>query len=83
MLLAGMIAPRNLGPEYQVAFEGAYTRLAQKHQIALYTFFLDGLPGKIELIQADGLHPNAAGVAVIVERILPSIEGLLAKGDPT
>ena len=83
VLLAGMVAPRNLGPEYQAAFEGAYPRLAEKHQIALYPFFLEGLPGKSELIQADGLHPNAAGVAVIVKKMMPAIEALLATGDST
>ncbi len=83
VLLAGMVAPRNLGTEYRIAFEGAYTRLTEKHGIALYPFFLEGLPGKIGLIQADGLHPNAAGVAVIVERIMPAIEALLAAGDST
>ncbi len=78
VLLAGMAAPRNLGPEYREAFEGAFVRLAAKHDITLYPFFLEGLPGNEKLIQADGLHPNAAGVAVIVERIMPSIETLLA-----
>lgn len=81
VLLAGMVAPRNLGPEYQAAFEGTFPRLAEKHQIALYPFFLKGVPGKPELIQADGLHPNAAGVAVIVERMMPVMEALLATGD--
>ena len=80
VLLTGMEAPRNLGPEYQAAFEGVFPRIAANHQIALYPFFLEGLPGNTSLIQADGLHPNAAGVAVIVERILPSIEALLAEG---
>jgi len=80
-LLAGMVAPRNLGPEYREAFEGAYAQLAEKHDILLYPFFLKGLQGKPELIQSDGLHPNAEGVAVIVENILPSIEKLLSEGD--
>lgn len=78
VLLAGMMAPRNLGPEYQDTFEGAFVRLAKKHDVMLYPFFLEGLPGNEKLIQADGLHPNASGVAVIVERIMPSIETLLA-----
>ena len=79
VLLAGMRAPGNLGPEYREAFEGAYRRLAEEHGIALYPFFLKGLPDKPELIQSDGWHPNAAGVAVIVENILPAVEALLAK----
>lgn len=81
VLLAGMRAPANLGPEYREAFEGAYRRVAAKHDIALYPFFLEGLPGRSELIQTDGLHPNADGVAVIVETILPAVEDLLAKGE--
>lgn len=81
VLLAGMVAPRNLGPEYREAFEGAFPRLAEKHDIALYPFFLEGLPGQNDLIQADGLHPNADGVAVIVERIMPAVEALLADGE--
>ena len=81
VLLAGMVAPRNLGPEYQEAFEGAFDRLAEKHGIPLYPFFLEGLPGQNDFIQADGLHPNAAGVAVIVENIMPSVEALLMDGD--
>jgi acyl-CoA thioesterase I len=82
VLLAGMRAPPNLGPDYREEFEGAYRRLAEKHDVALYPFFLKGLPGKPELIQSDGLHPNAAGVAVIVENILPAVEALLAEGEP-
>jgi acyl-CoA thioesterase I len=82
VLLAGMRAPVNLGPDYTTAFEGAYVRLAAKHAIALYPFFLEGLPDRPELIQTDGLHPNADGVAVIVRKILPLVEILLAKGVP-
>ncbi len=81
VLLAGMRAPGNLGPEYRDAFEGAYRRVAEKHGIALYPFFLEGLPGRPELIQTDGLHPNADGVAVIVENIMPAVEALLAEGE--
>ncbi|MCA8927673.1 MAG: arylesterase [Alphaproteobacteria bacterium] len=79
VLLAGMRAPANLGPDYRDAFEGAYTRLAAQYGIGLYPFFLKGLPGHPELIQSDGLHPNVAGVAVIVANILPAVETLLAK----
>lgn len=82
VLLAGMRAPGNLGPEYREAFEGAYRQVAEKHGIALYPFFLEGLPGKPELIQTDGLHPNADGVATIVQNIMPAVEALLAEGEP-
>ena len=77
VLLAGMRAPPNLGPDYQAAFDGMYPRLAEKHGSLLYPFFLDGVAAEVTLNQADGMHPNPAGVDVIVERILPSVEKLL------
>ncbi len=77
VLLAGMRAPPNLGPEYQAAFDGMYSRLAEKHGSLLYPFFLDGVAAEAKLNQADGMHPNPAGVDIIVSRILPSVERLL------
>jgi acyl-CoA thioesterase-1 len=77
VLLAGMRAPPNLGAEYQAAFDGMYPRLAEKHGSLLYPFFLDGVAAETKLNQADGMHPNPAGVDVIVSRILPSVERLL------
>ena len=79
VLLAGMRAPPNLGPDYQAAFDGMYPRLAEKHGTMLYPFFLDGVAADVKLNQADGMHPNPAGVDVIVSRILPSVERLLEK----
>jgi acyl-CoA thioesterase I len=79
VLLAGMRAPPNLGPEYQAAFDGMYARLAEKHGTLLYPFFLDGVAAEVTLNQADGMHPNPAGVDVIVTRILPDVERLLEK----
>jgi acyl-CoA thioesterase-1 len=79
VLLAGMLAPRNLGQEYVAAFEGAYQRLARAHDVVFYPFFLDGVAAEPGLNQPDGIHPNARGVAVMVERIMPSVEALLAK----
>ena len=79
VLLSGMRAPPNLGPEYQAAFDGMYPRLAEKHGVLLYPFFLDGVAADPKLNQADGMHPNPAGVDVIVARILPSVEQLLAQ----
>lgn len=78
-LLAGMRAPPNLGPDYQKAFDGMYQRLAGKHGALLYPFFLEGAAAEISLNQADGMHPNPAGVDIIVSRILPSVEQLLSK----
>jgi acyl-CoA thioesterase-1 len=77
VLIAGMRAPPNLGPDYQKAFDGMYPKLAEKHGMLLYPFFLDGVAAEVKLNQADGMHPNPAGVDVIVSRILPSVERLL------
>lgn len=79
VLLAGMKAPPNMGPEYQAEFDGMYQRLAAKHGVLLYPFFLDGVAADPKLNQGDGMHPNPAGVDVIVARILPSVEQLLGK----
>ncbi len=77
-LLAGMLAPPNLGAAYGKEFNAIYPSLAKTHGVALYPFFLDGVAAEKGLNQADGMHPNAKGVAVIVERILPAVEKLLA-----
>lgn len=73
VLLAGMIAPPNMGPDYAAAFNPIYARLASTYGVSLYPFFLDGSAGEAALTQADGMHPNPKGVAVIVERILPAV----------
>jgi len=79
-LLAGMKAPPNMGSDYQQAFDGMYQRLAAKHPtVLLYPFFLDGMAADPKLNQGDGIHPNPAGVDVIVARMLPSVEQLLGK----
>ena len=77
VLFAGMYALRNLGPDYQKAFEAIYPALAKKHDVPLYPFFLDGVAQDPALKLPDGLHPNAKGVATIVERILPAAETLV------
>lgn len=78
ILLAGMLAPPNLGREYGEAFNSIYPDLAAEKGVALYPFFLDGVAAEPALNQDDGIHPNARGVAVVVERILPSVRRLLA-----
>ena len=77
VLLVGMLAPRNLGARYTEAFDGVYPRLAEKYDVALYPFFLEGVALDPSLNQPDGIHPNAAGVAVIVERIMPAVVSLI------
>lgn len=78
VLLTGMLAPPNLGAEYDREFDAIYPVLAKKHGCLFYPFVLDGVAAKPELNQADGIHPNARGVAVIVERLVPYVVKLLA-----
>jgi acyl-CoA thioesterase-1 len=80
VLLAGMRAAPNLGPDYQAAFDGLFPRLAEKHGLPLYPFFLDGVTAERAMLLPDGLHPNAAGVDRMVERFLPTMEKVLAAG---
>ena len=77
VLLAGMRAAPNLGADYARAFGAMYPALARKYGVPLYPFFLDGVAGRRSLIQADGLHPNAQGVHVIVARMLPRVTSSL------
>lgn len=79
VLICGMRAAPNLGADYGRAFETIYPELAATHGALLYAFFLDGVAADRALIQSDGLHPNAAGVGVIVERIMPKVEELIAQ----
>jgi acyl-CoA thioesterase I len=79
ILLCGMRAAPNLGADYVSSFESIYPALAAKYRTLLYPFFLDGVAGNLSLLQGDGLHPNAAGVEVIVQRILPKVEELVAQ----
>jgi acyl-CoA thioesterase I len=83
VLLAGMIAPPNMGGAYGERYNGIYERLSQKHGIALYPFFLDGVVGQQGLQLEDGMHPNAKGVQVMVDRSLPAVEAFLAGIKPT
>lgn len=79
VLVAGMIAPRNLGPDYGKAFDPIFSEVAAKHGALLYPFFLEGVALHPELTLPDGLHPNAEGVKVIVRGILPKVGELLAR----
>ena len=77
VLLAGMLAAPNLGPDYAQAFNGLYDRLAQKYDVPLYPFFLDGVAGERSLVQSDGMHPTAEGIDIMVERMLPTVEKVI------
>jgi acyl-CoA thioesterase-1 len=77
VLMCGMLAPPNYGADYAAQFNAIYPELAKKYDVPLYPFFLDGVAADVKLNQADGMHPTAAGVAVIVQKILPTAEAFV------
>jgi acyl-CoA thioesterase I len=79
VMLAGMVAPPNYGPDYAAKFNPIYADLAKAHDVPLYPFFLDGVASEAKLNQPDGIHPTAEGIDIIVARILPSVEAFLNK----
>jgi acyl-CoA thioesterase-1 len=79
VLLAGMLAPRNFGPDYAKAFDPIYPELAAQHGLILYPFILEGVAGDKALNQGDGIHPTAAGIDVMVKGLLPKAEDLVAR----
>lgn len=78
VLLAGMLAPRNLGADYVAEFDSLYPALAARHETGFYPFFLDGVAMDAALNLPDGLHPNKAGIDEITRRILPVVTEMLA-----
>ena len=79
VLLAGMLAPPNMGEDYQQGFDRVFPEIAEKRNVLFYPFFLDGVAAERDLNLPDGIHPNARGIDVIVERILPSVQRLVSK----
>jgi acyl-CoA thioesterase-1 len=77
VLLCGMVAPPNYGSDYSARFDAIYPELAKSFGVPLYPFFLEGVATEARLNQADGLHPTAEGVDVIVKNILPTVEAFL------
>jgi acyl-CoA thioesterase-1 len=77
ILLTGMLAPPNMGDDYAARFNPIFPALAKEHEVTLYPFFLDGVAGNPSLVQPDGIHPTAQGVAIIVQRILPSLHNAI------
>jgi acyl-CoA thioesterase-1 len=77
VLLCGMVAPPNLGRDYSARFNAIYPDLAKSSSVPLYPFFLQGVAADVRLNQADGMHPTAEGVDVIVKNILPTVEAFL------
>lgn len=77
VLLVGTLAPPNMGPDYAERFNPIYPRLAEKHGVGLYPFVLDGVVTRPELQLEDGMHPNAKGVATMVERMTPAVRAFV------
>jgi len=82
ILLIGMYAAPNLGADYQQAFNSLYPRLSEKYDLPLVPFFLEGVVGDASLQLADGMHPNAAGIDVMVQNVLPAVEPLVQGEKP-
>jgi acyl-CoA thioesterase-1 len=77
VLLCGMVAPPNYGADYAARFNAIYPELSKSFGVPLYPFFLDGVAGETRLNQADGMHPTAEGVDIVVKNILPTVEAFL------
>lgn len=77
VLLAGMLAPPNMGADYGAQFNPIYPALAEKYGVPLYPFFLDGVTAEQDKLLSDGMHPNTDGVGVMVEKFLPFIKEYL------
>jgi acyl-CoA thioesterase I len=77
VMLCGMLAPPNFGSNYAAKFDAIYPDLAKQYGVTLYPFFLDGVAADAKLNQADGIHPTAAGVDIIVAKVLPTVEAFL------
>lgn len=79
VLVAGMMAPPNLGKDYGERFNAVFPKVAKDNDALLYPFFLDGVAGIPALNQSDRIHPTPGGVKVMVKGILPSVEKLIAQ----
>ena len=79
ILLTGMRAPRNYGPEYTGPFDAIFPALARQHETLYYPFFLEGVILNPALNLDDSIHPNAKGIDIIVEGILPHVEELIGR----
>lgn len=79
VLVAGMLAPRNLGDDYASSFDSIFPDVARIHGAMLYPFFLQGVAMKPELNLADGMHPTGEGVSIIVQNMLPAVEDLIKR----
>ena len=79
VLIAGMLAPPNLGPQYGAEFNRIFPDLARRHDATLYPFFLRGVAGDRRLSLPDGIHPNFQGIKKMVSGILPTVTAALRR----
>ena len=79
ILLCGMRAPPNMGADYVTTYDQLFERLAQKYDALYYPFLLEGVAANAKLNLQDGIHPNAAGVEAITQRLLPKVEELVTR----
>lgn len=77
VMLCGMLAPPNYGADYAARFNSIYPDIAKTYDVPLYPFFLEGVAADAKLNQADGIHPTAAGVDIIVGNVMPTVEAFL------
>ncbi|MBW7965588.1 arylesterase [Bradyrhizobium sp. BR 10261] len=77
VMLCGMLAPPNFGADYGARFNSIYPELAKRFDVPLYPFFLEGVAADAKLNQADGIHPTAAGVDIVVDKMLPTVEAFV------
>ncbi|RXH07589.1 arylesterase [Bradyrhizobium guangzhouense] len=77
VMLCGMLAPPNFGADYGARFNSIYPELAKQFDVPLYPFFLDGVAADAKLNQADGIHPTAEGVDIVVDKMLPTVEAFV------
>jgi len=77
VLLAGILAPPNMGADYETKFNGMFKALGEKHDIAVYPFFLDGVTLNTSMQLEDGMHPNGAGTKIMAERFFPTFDAFL------
>lgn len=79
VLLAGMLAPPNMGPGYEEKFNAIYPELAEKYDLVLYPFFLEGVAAESDMVLSDGMHPNPAGIEEMVKRFVAAAEEFIGR----
>jgi acyl-CoA thioesterase I len=81
VLLLGMMVPPNYGPEYAPKFAAIFPRLAKELAVPLVPFLLDGVGGRTDLNQGDGIHPTAQGHRILAQTVFPKLEPIVSQLD--